>query len=228
MNWYLVYELTHFLLIIWRCRSFSTHCFHHFKKLLYDIFYFYIGIRIRKRNLKCGVSFFFFFENYEKHVIEEKKSQFISYTVNARVGLWNSTREPKFTVLANKAQQGLVQYPESCPHGGIPYLTSAWDYSSYIDTVWGRWENNLLYNLSPSSRFHQFLLSYYNRNSWIRLKAKIPKFYLCTCSLLQIDRNEKTIFFVFFGGGNEKIWHFLNLFDSPCNILHSSPTLSSG
>lgn len=73
MNWYLVYELTHFLLIIWRCRSFSTHCFHHFKKLLYDIFYFYIGIRIRKRNLKCGVSFLFFFENYEKHVIEEKK-----------------------------------------------------------------------------------------------------------------------------------------------------------
>lgn len=98
MNWYLVYELTHFLLIIWRCRSFSTHCFHHFKKLLYDIFYFYIGIRIRKRNLKCGVRFFFWKLrktcNWRKN-----KSQFISYIVNARVGLWNSTAEPKFTVL---------------------------------------------------------------------------------------------------------------------------------
>lgn len=184
MNWYLVYELTHFLLIIWRCRSFSTHCFHHFKKLLYDIFYFYIGIRIRKRNLKCGVSFFFFGKLRKTCNWRKKKSQFISYTVNARVGLWNSTREPKFTVLANKAQQGLVQYPESCPLGGISHLTPAWDYSSYIDTVWRRWENNLFYNLSPRFRFHHSILLDYNRNSWIRLKAKIPKFYLCACSLL--------------------------------------------
>lgn len=70
----------------------------------------------------------------------------------------------------------------------------------------------------------QFLLSYYNRNSWIRLKAKIPKFYLCTCSLLY--GMKKNIFFG--GGGWENLTFFFYLFDSPCNILHSSPTLSSG
>lgn len=154
--------------------------------------------------MRCQV-FFFFWKLRKTCNWRKKKSQFISYTVNARVGLWNSTREPKFTVLANKAQQGLVQYPESCPLGGISHLTPAWDYSSFIDTIWGRWEKNLFYNLSPRFRFHHFLLLDYNRNSWIRLKAKIPKFYLCTCSLLQIDRSEKTIFFgVFLGGGMRK------------------------
>lgn len=151
MNWYLVYELTHFLLIIWRCRSFSTHCFHHFKKLLYDIFYFLYRNKNKEKKFEMRCQFFGFFWKLRKTCNwRKKKSQFISYTVNARVGLWNSTREPKFTVLANKAQQGLVQYPESCPHGGIPYLTSAWDYSSYIDTIWGRWET-IYYTICPQA-----------------------------------------------------------------------------
>lgn len=154
-----------------------------------ETFIWYILFLYRNKNkekkfeMRC--QFFFFFWKLRKTCNwRKKKSQFISYTVNARVGLWNSTREPKFTVLANKAQQGLVQYPESCPLGGISHLTPAWDYSSYIDTVWRRWENNLFYNLSPRFRFHHSILLDYNRNSWIRLKAKIPKFYLCACSLL--------------------------------------------
>lgn len=182
MNWYLVYELTHFLLIIWRCRSFSTHCFHHFKKLLYDIFYFLYRNKNKEKKFEMRCQFFFFWKLRKTCNWRKKKSQFISYTVNARVGLWNSTAEPKFTVLGSTK-------PRPTPW----ILSHRWNfsshtrmrhYSSYIDTIWGRWENNLFYNLSPRFRFHHSILLDYNRNSWIRLKAKIPKFYLCACSLL--------------------------------------------
>lgn len=146
------------------------------------------------------MSGFFFWKLRKTCNWRKNKSQFISYIVNARVGLWNSTAEPKFTVL------GLTK-PRPIPW----ILSPGWNFSSHtrMRLFIFHWYNmrevgnNLLYNLSPSFRFHQFLLSYYNRNSWIRLKAKIPKFYLCTCSLLQIDRNEKTIYF-FLGGGMRK------------------------
>lgn len=150
MNWYLVYELTHFLLIIWRCRSFSTHCFSPFQEtfIWYILFLYRNKNKEKKFEMRC--QFFFFWKLRKTCNWRKKKSQFISYTVNARVGLWNSTREPKFTVLANKAQQGLVQYPESCPLGGISHLTPAWDYSSFIDTIWGRWET-MYYTICPQA-----------------------------------------------------------------------------
>lgn len=117
MNWYLVYELTHFLLIIWRCRSFSTHCFHHFKKLLYDIFYFLYRNKNKEKKFEMRCQFFFFFENYEKHVIEEKKITIHKLYSECTCGVVKFHRGAKIHSLRlNKAS---VEFHISHPHETI-------------------------------------------------------------------------------------------------------------
>lgn len=152
--------------------------------------------------MECGISLFFL--NYEIHVMQEI-SLFISYTVYTSMGLWNSTAEPKFTVFDSTKPPPRLwilspQWNFTIPHSNDSINLTLIQYEGGGKTIYS--------TICPQASVSiTFSLLDYNKNSWIRLKAKIPRFLYNHVSSCCHGRLKEQFFFFL----NGKIWFLLSI-----------------